>query len=115
MFLHSRSKQEVYRGEPKQWPLFLILGIVVGVLTAFVLAICMSSCAGKVPGTPAWTQPAENSWDYGFPTGALLGRVVLIDDTFSSYGCNGQNKTGFASLAAAEQFVESSCANVNQK
>lgn len=81
------------------------------------LAILLSSCAGRVPGNAVWTTPANQTppqYDYGFPTGPLIGRVVQNPDgTWKTYGCNGESSTQ-PTLSQAEQVVATSCANANK-
>jgi hypothetical protein len=85
------------------------------------LLVFLVGCAGRVPGTAVWTQVPQatpTTWDYGYPAGALLGRVVVVSETdYVAYGCPTPGVVGsvtFTTLAQAESFVATSCANVNK-
>jgi hypothetical protein len=86
-------------------------------LVVALLLLC--GCAGRVAGTASWVplapQPPSQTptqWDYQFPTGPLLGRVVLANGVYVAYGCNGYSATS-DNLQTAQQGVITSCANAN--
>jgi hypothetical protein len=84
---------------------------------ALFAVILIAGCAGRIPGTAAWTpapppdMPA--TWFYGVG-GLLLGSAVQQPGgAWEAYGCNGKTQ-GPETLAQAEAFVVASCAGVNR-
>jgi hypothetical protein len=82
-------------------------------ISLLIASFVLCGCAGKSPSQKIWTQTAPTEWEYTISTVPLGTVHEAAVDTFDASGCN-KSQGPFGTLAGAEQFVETACADVNQ-